>query len=199
MTVFMRCMLLLLALSVLPGCLMSPLGRPQSGDAIQAGRAVHLVGDLSLPRVSGIAGCGSQALACALNHAAPDRFPNAETLAADLPWHDEGATPIDILLEARSRGAQATIYRGDRWRLAEHLMRGHAILVMLNASPVVRTLTGSIQTTRVMHWAVVSGMRRDASEIMLAAEGGRHAPMPRDSFMSRWRASDYCMVVITGD
>jgi len=190
-------MLFLVVVLWLQGCFASPLGSPQSLRATERTDSLVMVDGLVLPHVDGVAGCGAQALACVLNHANRASFPDAVDLAADLPWHDRGATPVELLLEARRRGGAAAVYRGDRWRLRNAIHRGDAVIVMLDAGPVIRTPTDTIATTTVMHWAVVSGMRRDGSGVFLAAIDDRHHEVSRDAFFEMWRASDNCMIIVS--
>ena len=87
---------LLLAAGVAGGC--SPLLSTVPETRIRERGEHHLVPDLAMPQVRGVDGCGAQALATALAYENPAVDP-AE-LAEELPWHDTGATPVDLLLEA---------------------------------------------------------------------------------------------------
>ncbi len=184
---------------LLPGCVVSPLGVPRPLAEIGHPDSLIVVEDVELPRVTGVAGCGAQALACALNHADKESFPDATVIAAELPWHDRGATPVELILEARRRGCTATVYRGDRWRLRNAIHRGDPVIAMIDAGPVVQTPTDTLTTTRVMHWVVVSGIRTDASVVLLAAVDGRHYALPREVLLQRWHASDNCMIIVSKD
>jgi hypothetical protein len=70
-----------------------------------------IVAGLDVPKARGPDGCGAQALAAVLVFNDPAL--NARELADELPWHTEGATPVDLLLAARDRGFQAEITRGS--------------------------------------------------------------------------------------
>jgi ABC-type bacteriocin/lantibiotic exporter with double-glycine peptidase domain len=163
-------------------------------DLVAAGR-FDLIRGIDLPEVSGVKGCGAQALAAVLAYL--DRSMSAESIAAELPWHDIGATPVDLLLEARRRGFEASVCRGTLETLAENVRAHRPMLVMLDAGLEVRTLLTRYPTPAVMHWAVVSGVARDGSKILLADERARHHVAAWKDFERRWLASDACMLVIT--
>ncbi len=126
--------------------------------------------------------------------------PTAAEIAADLPWHDSGeggATPVDLLLEARHRGLNASIARGSIDILTEHIDSGTPVLVMLDAGVEVRGLLMRYPTAKVMHWAVVSGIAHDQSAVLLATEGHRHNIATMSDFDRRWSIADNCMIVVT--
>lgn len=158
-------------------------------------RHYQLVANIDVPKVSGVEGCGAQALAAVMAHLDPSH--SAADLANELPWHDVGATPIDLLLEARHRGFDAAIARGTLDALAENLNAGQPVLVMLDSGMHVRGLFMRYPTPRVMHWSVVSGIAADQSRVLLAAEDHRHHIASRDDFLQRWSRSDNCMIVVT--
>ena len=145
-----------------------------------------------MPKVRGVSGCGAQALAAILAFDDPEIDPAA--LAEALPWHDEGATPVHLLLEARRRGREATIASGSPDDLAEQIGAGRPVLVMIDAAPEVRTLLARIPTTPVMHWSVVSGVALDGEHVLLAAPASHHHIVDRADFLRRWARSDYCLI-----
>jgi hypothetical protein len=99
-------------------------------DLVRTGR-FDLITGIDLPQVKGVNGCGAQALAAVLAYV--DQPGEAHSIAIELPWHDVGATPIDLLLEARRRGFDATITRGTIEALAENIQADRPVLVMLDA------------------------------------------------------------------
>jgi hypothetical protein len=177
----------------LGGCV-SPLFVTQSAEDLRASGEYIIIDDVDVPRVEGLEGCGAQALAAAMALVDPET--DADAIAAELPWHDDGANPVDLLLEARRRGFEARIARGTWDQLDAAARSGHAVIVMLDSAPVVKTLTGGIPTPRVMHWSIVSGIATDASAILLGAPRGRHHRVQRDDFETRWAKSDQCTITI---
>lgn len=139
-------------------------------------------------------GCGAQALAAILAFDDPEI--DAAELGETLPWHDAGATPVHLLLEARRRGRGASIARGSIDDLRAEVRADRPAMVMFDASPEVRTLFSRIPTTKVMHWAVVSGVAIDGGRVLLAAPGARHHVVDRADFQRRWARSDYCLIRI---
>jgi len=156
--------------------------------------AYRLITDLSVPPVRGAEGCGAQGLATVIAFFEPTTDPAG--LADELPWHDVGATPVDLLLEVRRRGFGAAVARGSWEALVDHLEEREPVLVMFDAGVEVRMLAIRIPSTKVMHWGVVSGMALDGSELLLAARDHRHYVVDRADFLRRWSKSDNCMIVI---
>lgn len=179
--------------ALVAGCF-SPLQRSVDEAQLRAAGGYVFVEGLDVPPVRGVEGCGAQALAAALCCVEPEA--DATTLAEELPWHDHGATPIDLLLAARDRGAQARIERGSWAICAENVRQRKPTLVMLDMAPVVETIAMRIPTSPVMHWSVVSGIADDDGRILLGAPRGRHHVVDRDEFMRRWAASEYCLIEV---
>ncbi len=175
------------------GC-QTPLMRSVPETTLQQRGDFDLVTGVNLPEVRGVEGCGAQALAAVL--AFDDPGLDATALGEELPWHDEGATPVDLLLVARDRGCTARVARGTWEALVTEVQRDRPVLVMLDSALAVPTLFGPIPTPRVMHWAVVSGVARDDSQMLLAAPRERHFVVHREDFMRRWSTSAYCMIVV---
>ncbi|MHC4991216.1 MAG: hypothetical protein ACYTGC_09570 [Planctomycetota bacterium] len=138
----------------------SPVASTRPEQWLRDGGDYQLVTGLEVPRVSGVAGCGAQALATVLAFGTSD---DPSQLAEELPWHDTGATPIDLLLEARRRGYDAAVRRGSWPQLLERIEADRPTLVMFDAGVEVLTLHARIPTVQVMHWAVVSGSALDDS------------------------------------
>mgnify|MGYP001815165342 CR=1 FL=1 len=140
-----------------------------------------------------MAGCGAQALGGALGRA-DGTDPQA---AADaLPWHDRGATPVDLLLAARAAGCDAEL-RAGTWEDLERVVAAQGTgIVMIDAAPEVRTLFSAFQTSPVMHWALVAGLARDGSEVLIGLPEDRVAIMDRAWFLDRWSRSDHCLIVV---
>jgi len=193
-----RCVLSLavfgLVTPLLLGC-HSPLSDTRGEARLVESGEFRVVEGLDVPEVSGPSGCGAQGLAAVL--AFDDPSLDAGRLAADLPWHDLGATPVDLLLEARSRGLTARIERGEWAAVRDAIERDRPVLVMLDVGYEVRTLVSRLPTGKIMHWAVASGVSEDDSRILLATTGARHHVVPRDEFLNRWDASDHCMIVVS--
>jgi predicted double-glycine peptidase len=175
----------------------SPLIGSVREDRLRETGDYHLVDNLDVPAVRGPEGCGAQALAAVLAFSNPAA--DAGALAEQLPWQNAGATPVDLLLAARERGYQAKIARGSWEALAEQTSGGRPVLVMIDAALEVRTLLMPISAPRVMHWAVVSGVARDGSRILLAARRARHHVVGRDDFLRRWSKSANCMLIVSRD
>ena len=175
----------------------SPLARSIPEERLRLDADIELITGLSVPEVRGPDGCGAQALATVLAHVDPGL--DAATVADELPWHDFGATPVDLLLVARDRGCRAKIAHGSIELLARNVEAGRPILVMIDAAYEIRTLTSRLAFPRVMHWAVVSGMASDGSRVLLAAPHARHHVVGRDDFRRRWSRSANCMIILSRD
>ena len=175
----------------------SPLLSSVDEQKLRATGDYRIIDDLTVPPVTGAEGCGAQALATVL--AFDDPTADAAQLGEALPWHDVGATPIELLLEARRRGHAATIARGDWDLLAQHVLNDRPVLVMIDATPEVRTMLLRIPSTKLMHWAVVSGMALDEQRILLGATDRRHRVVQREDFLRRWARSDNCLIVVEGE
>jgi ABC-type bacteriocin/lantibiotic exporter with double-glycine peptidase domain len=186
---------LLLVVAVAGGC-SSPLLRSVPATELERRGRHHLIEGLVVPEVRGVEGCGAQALAAVLAFVDPGL--DATALAEALPWHESGATPVDLLLAARDRGAEARIASGDWDGLVELVDADQPVLVMINAGFEVRTITARIPSSPVMHWAVTSGVATDGSEVLLGAPDDRHHPVRREEFLRRWSPSAHCMIVVTG-
>ncbi len=182
------------AIVLLSGCA-SPLMRSAPEAELVASERWRLIRNIDAPPVAGVSGCGAQALAAVL--AFDDPGADADVLAAELPWRDIGATPVDLLLEARRRGREATIHAGDWSMLETAVQEGRPLLVMFDVSPQVRTITRRIPTATVMHWGVVSGVKDDGSAVLVAAELARHHIVPREEFMRRWSTGGCCMIAVS--
>lgn len=189
-----RAILALAALALLTAC--SPLHRSvPEADLIRANRYA-IIADIDAPEVEGPRGCGAQALAASIAHADPAQ--SAADIAAQLPWHKEGATAVELLLEARQRGFDATIERGTLDRLTALINDGQPVLVMIDAGPKVRGLIAMLLglPPKLMHWALVTGMARDDSQVLLAAVDHRHYIASQKDFLKRWAESDNCLIIV---
>ena len=174
------------------GCLRSPLNTPRPEAALVAEGSWRLVSGVEIPRVRGVAGCGSQALAGVLAGDAAA----AASLAEQLPWHEHGATPVDLLLEARRRGWTARVRPGTLEALEAEVTAGHPPLEMIDAGLEVRTLLSRIALPPVMHWAVVTGVAEDGRAVLLGATRRRHHVVDAAFFDERWSRSDRCLIVL---
>jgi hypothetical protein len=174
------------------GCLRGPLDSPRSEAALVAEGSWRMVEGVAIPRVRGDSGCGSQALAGVMAGDAAA----AASLAEELPWHEHGATPVDLLLEARRRGWTADVRRGSLESLAAEVEAGHPPLVMIDAGLEVRTLLSRIALPRVMHWAVITGIAEDGGAVLLGATRRRHHVVDAAWFDERWSRSDRCLIVL---
>lgn len=189
-----RAILASAALVLLTAC--SPLNRSvPEGDLIRSDR-YQIIAGINAPKVEGPRGCGAQALAASLAHADPAQ--SAADIAGQLPWHKEGATAVELLLEARRRGFDATIERGTLERLTSLINGGQPAVVMIDAGPKVRGLFATLVDLppKLMHWALVSGMARDQSQVLLAAVDHRHYIASQNDFLKRWAESDNCLIVV---
>ena len=187
----MRLALLVLMLTG-GGCLRSPLGPPRPEASLATEGRWRMVADVPIPPVRGPEGCGSQALAAIMAGDAA----TAERLAEQLPWHRHGATPVDLLLEARRRGWSARVRTGTLEALRTEVDAGHPPLVMIDAGLEVRTLLARIDLPPVMHWAVVTGVADDGHAVLLGATRRRHHVVDADWFDERWARSDRCLIVL---
>lgn len=156
----------------------------------------EIIEGITVPDVVGPAGCGAQALAALL--AFDDPTLDAQRLADELPWQDLGASPVDLLLEARSRGATTSIDAGTWDDLREAIAAERPVLIMIDAALEIRTLTRSYDTVPLMHWAIVSGIAVDDDQALLAAPEHRHHVVSRELLEARWARSDHCLIRITG-
>jgi hypothetical protein len=182
-----------LAAIVLAGC-HSPIALTTPDARLRASGDYHMLDGLMVPVTPGAEGCGAQSLAAVL--AFDDVMLDPALVAGSLPWHDEGATAVELLIEARQRGRKASVTRGTWEDLVASVDGGRPSLVLIDASYEVQTLTRSIPTARAMHWVVVSGMARDGSRILLGAPDQRHHVVRRKDFLRRWERSDYCLITI---
>ncbi len=187
------CSILLLS-GFAAGCV-SPTAVSRSERELLATGEYHIIPDIDLPKVRGVAGCGAQALAASL--AFLDNKIDAEMLAEELPWHDYGATPVELLLEARRRGYKAKIASGTWDQLARHVENEATLLVMFDAGYEVKWFFSTHELPRVMHWGLVSGIAKDDSRILLAASNERHHVVSREEFERRWAKSERCLIIIT--
>ncbi|MHC5026319.1 MAG: cysteine peptidase family C39 domain-containing protein [Planctomycetota bacterium] len=184
---------LLILLVAAAGC--HPLASTRTEEALLADGYVVVEG-LRVPEVEGNAGCGAQALAAVMAHGDPARDPVA--LGAELPWHDVGATPVDLLLAARNDGFEARVEAGTVERLVEEASAGRPAVVMLDVAPVWPSLLlGAIPLGTAMHWAVVTGIGDDGARILLGAPDGRHHVVDGADFQARWERADRCLIVVT--
>ncbi len=186
----------LLAVALLAAGCVSPLSRSVEQKRIVDSGRYHLIPAVGLPEVRGVEGCGAQALAAVL--AFEDRGLDAAGLAEALPWHDRGATPVDLLLAARDRGFTARIARGSWEDLDDNMRQGRPVVVMFDAAPAMWSSGSRIQIRKIMHWSVVSGIAEDGSSVLLAGQRGRVHVVRRDDFLRRWARSDCCMIVVAG-
>ena len=186
--------LTLIAVMCGTGCV-SPLARSVGEQRLRDSGEYRIVAGLDVPAVRGVEGCGSQALAAVLAYQDPAL--DTRVLAEELPWHQEGATPVDLLLTARQRGFRARIAHGTWAALAGHVRQDEPLLVMFDAAPEVWTPLLRVPTLKVMHWSVVSGIGLDDSQVLLAARDHRHHVVPREDFLRRWSRSANCMILVS--
>lgn len=189
----MKWIFFLLTMIGLGGC-HSPIAVSHAQSGLTAYGKYEVIRGIDLPRVQGVAGCGAQALAGAI--AFVDVGVEAEALGTQLPWHDRGATPVELLIEARRRGYEASLEQGSWERLEESVNEGAPMLVMFDAGYEIRWFFSRYDLPRVMHWGLVSGMARDGSTVLLAARDGRHHIVAREEFERRWAKSDRCLIGI---
>jgi ABC-type bacteriocin/lantibiotic exporter with double-glycine peptidase domain len=175
------------------GCF-SPFYRSVDEARLHANGDYEVVSGLEVPAARGPDGCGAQALAAVLAYHDPDLDPAA--LADALPWHTEGATPVDLLLAARERGFDARISRGSWDAIVEQVRHGRPPLVMLDAAPEVRTLL-QLSTPRRMHWSVVNGVESGGTQVILGARHHRYHVVEREDFLKRWSRSANCLILVT--
>jgi hypothetical protein len=180
-------------LALLAGC--SPVLDAVPEDRLVASGDYRIIEAIDVPPVRGLNGCGAQALAAAIAREDPSVDPVA--LAEELPWHDVGATPVDLLLTARARGLDARIVSGSWDELAAEVEAGRTVLVMFDAQPEVPTLTGRLPSLPVLHWSMVGGMSTDGERVLLAAERRRHYVVKREEFLRRWEPAANCMIRIS--
>jgi predicted double-glycine peptidase len=176
------------------GCF-SPFYRSVDEERLRSTGDYAIVTGLDVPPARGPDGCGAQALAAVLAFADPAL--SASGLADALPWHTEGATPVDLLLAARDRDFEAKITRGSWEAISEDVGQGVPLLVMVDAAPEIRTLLLRLPMPKLMHWSVVSGVAADGSQVLLAARGRRHHVVGRDDFLKRWSKSANCTIRVT--
>ena len=187
------CSIMLLS-SFTSGCI-SPIAVSRSEHSLVATGEYHVISGIDLPKVRGVAGCGAQALAASL--AFLDNKIDAETLAEELPWHDYGATPVELLLEARRLGYKAKIASGTWEQLAGLVENEASVLVMFDAGYEVKWFFSTHELPRVMHWGLISGIAKDDSRILLAASNAQHHVVTREAFERRWAKSEMCLIIIT--
>jgi len=172
----------------------SPIAISHHPAGILGSGEFDVITGIDVPSVRGAAGCGAQALAAAI--AFVDDGVDASALAEELPWHEHGALAVELLVEARQRGCEATIARGDLLALSQHVDADVPVIVLFDSAYEVRWFFARYDMPKVMHWAVVSGVQRNGEFVLLAARDGRHHRVVRAEFERRWAKSDCCMIVI---
>lgn len=178
------------------GCA-SRLGEARPEHELIASEEFEMIEGIALPDSPGPEGCGSQALGAVIAFYQGGGLAAAREVASDLPWRDEGATPIELLLESRRRGFPAQALVGSLDVLAGAIDARTPPIVMLDAHAVVTSPIGRREGPSVMHWMVVSGLATDRGAVTLAAPGGdEHYLVPSDEFDRRWRLSDRCVILL---
>jgi hypothetical protein len=142
--------------------------------------------------------CGAQALgtAAASLHPPGIEFP-PQLLRV---WQADGATPLDVLIVARTYGFTAEVQRTEWLALLQTVQSKARALVEFDSTIEVWTPFGFLDRPRsqsVFHWAAVTGFARDGSALVLAAPGGRGYIIQRESFMRRWLRADDCLITIS--
>lgn len=187
----------ILSLSIFCACAIgcNPLGVIRSEQALCRTGRYELIEGLQVPRVRGPSGCGAQALATVMHDADPSTDVQVECDA--LPWHDLGASAIDVLITARARGFEARVSRGTWDDLAEFVHNRQPVMVMFDRN--LRTLTPApkMKPPPAMHWGVVSGMSNDGKKLLCAARDAKHYVIDRKMFLECWSASDKCTIAIS--
>jgi hypothetical protein len=184
----------IVAAALLPAGCVSPLSRSVEQERLAGTARYRLVPGVDVPEVRGVQGCGAQALAAALAFGTPGF--DAAALAEELPWHDRGATPVDLLLAARERGHAAQVARGSWETLDGSVGRGRPVLVMFDAAPAMWASGSGIQITKNLHWSIVIGAALDGTSVVLGGRRGRAHVVARDDFLRRWAKSDCCMIAV---
>lgn len=186
-----RVVTLLVLIACASAACRSPLSRPVDPAAV--GDGFVRVNHQPLPPRVGGEGCGSQALAVAL--AAFDPSIDPKTLSEELPWRDHGATIIELVAAARSRGFRVAIAKGSLERIESELKRGHVPLVLFDVQTQIWSILGWLDSRQRLHWAVVSGI--SDKDILFAGTGTSYL-VSRSLFDERWCASSRCMLVVQG-
>lgn len=181
-------------LTAIAGGCHSPIAVSHHPAGITGSGHYDVLTEIDVPKVEGAAGCGAQALAAAVAYIDDDV--DEASLAEALPWHEEGALAVELLLEARRRGYEATIARGDLLKLSRCVDEGVPAIVLFDSAYEVRWFLARYDMPKVMHWAVVSGVHRNGDFVLLAARDRRHHRVRREEFERRWARSDYCMITI---
>ncbi|MBL8755231.1 MAG: hypothetical protein JNK15_18170 [Planctomycetes bacterium] len=175
---------------LLAGC-RSPLSHAVERTSLDA--RYTMVAHPDLPAAKGDEGCGAQALAVAL--ARFDPAIDVQQLCDALPWHDSGATVVDLIVAARKRGYEVSLHQGTVQILREAVAADHIALVLLDVQTEVWSVFGWWSSAALMHWAVVSGTSDDA--IVLAGRG-RSYLVEATFFDARWAASSRCTLIVAG-
>ncbi len=85
----------------------TPIGISHAESGLVATGQYDVISGIDLPRVRGVEGCGAQALATAIGFY--DDSVDATALADELPWHDYGATPVELLGDATTEAMHDTV------------------------------------------------------------------------------------------
>lgn len=183
--------LLIVVLAMGVGGCRSPLSH--AVDRATLGPDFTLVELPTVPAPSGNEGCGAQALAVALGKF--DAALDVQQVCDSLPWHEKGATVVDIIAAARTRGYTVSIKKGTLTSLRESVAADHAVLVLLDVQTEIWSVLGWLPTRPRMHWSVVGGL----SERHVVLEGrGTSYLVDTSLFDARWERSSRCMVVVEG-
>lgn len=184
---------------LLAGC-RSPLAHTVRTQDLAGRAGATLVDHADLPAARGNEGCGSQALAVALARFDPSLEPQA--LSDSLPWHDRGATVVDLIVEARKRGYRVSLHKGTLGLVRAAVQAGHVALVLLDVQTEVWTLAGWTPSRTRMHWGVVGGVVEGRApskgQVVLAGRRGTSYLVEEALFEARWSKSGRCMVVVEG-
>jgi ABC-type bacteriocin/lantibiotic exporter with double-glycine peptidase domain len=183
--------LLIVVLAMGVGGCRSPLSHAVDRDSL--GPEYTLVKLPTVPAPSGNEGCGAQALAVALGKF--DAALDVQQVCDSLPWHEKGATVVDLVAAARSRGYAVSIKKGTLASLRESVAANHAVLVLLDVQTEIWSVLGWLPTRPRMHWGVVGGL----SERHIVLEGrGASYRVDTALFDARWERSARCAVVVEG-
>lgn len=191
-----RSLLVILLLGFLAGC-ENPLQHPRNAGSLNLSN-YQLVPNVSMPARLASENCGAQALITAWTSLRPNSAALTELQLR--AWKKNGATVADILIAARMRGFTARVQRAQ-WQSLKRAANSDArALVLFDSTIAFWSPLGWISrpsTQSLYHWAIVAGVGRDDSSLLLAAPNGTYYDLPRQTFLRRWARCDNCLVTIS--
>ena len=170
---------------------LDPLHRTVAERQLTSDPSYLIVPDIEVPRTLALYGCGAQAMAAAMAYGDPSQ--TADAVYRSLSNRGKPTPSFAVLLIARAQGYKAKLARGSLELLRENVRNRIPTLVLFDRA--LFTLSSS-ELVNMHHWSVVSGLRLDGQEVLLAAPRHRHHMVSWDKFADRWAKTANCTISI---